>query len=321
MLKTYNSIEDYRPKGKTLITIGTFDGVHLGHQKILKKLVQQAKSKGLQPAILTFFPHPRMVLQQDHGIKLINTIAEKIQILDQLGIEHLIIHKFTKDFSRLTAIEFVRDVLVNQLQIGKIIIGYDHRFGRNRTANIQDLVEYGAIYDFEVEEITAEEIGEVAISSTKIRNALLNGDVFTANNYLGYPYFFTGKVVAGKALGSTIGFPTANIAIPETYKLIPANGVYVVYSFIGDTRVYGMMNIGYNPTVADGASHIEVHFFDFNADLYKQYLQIHFLTRVRDEQKFENVKALQVQLAKDQVFSKNFVVQYESHYRAVKKNS
>ncbi|MCV6631526.1 MAG: bifunctional riboflavin kinase/FAD synthetase [Flavobacteriaceae bacterium] len=309
-MKTYKSIHDYSPKGKTLITIGTFDGVHLGHQKILKKLVAQAKQFDLEATILTFFPHPRMVLQQDSSIRLLNTIEEKSLLLEQIGIRHLIVQEFTQEFSRQTALEYVRDVLVNQLQIAKIMIGYDHRFGRNRTANIQDLREYGDLYDFEVEEITAKEIGEVAVSSTKVRNALIRGDIHTANTYLGYDYFLTGTVLSGKALGRTIGFPTANIYIEKVYKLIPAHGVYVIYSYIEGVLVFGMMNIGYNPTVADGDTHVEVHFFDFKGDLYHMELQIHCIARVRDEQKFENVEALQEQLAKDQMYCKTILQQY-----------
>ncbi len=296
---TVQNISKYDKTHPTAITIGTYDGVHIGHRKILERLINDARKTGLKSTVLTFFPHPRMVLQKDTDIKLLNTVAEKAQILENIGLDTLIIHPFTKKFSRLSATEFVRDILVNQLNIKKIIIGYDHRFGRNRNANINDLIAFGGTFDFEVEEIPAQEIDDVSVSSTKIRRALQEGDVKTANTYLGYEYMLTATVEKGKGLGKEIHFPTANLHIAESYKLIPKNGVYVVKADMGGKEVYGMMNIGYNPTVNGTQKRIEVHFFDFDADLYGRQVQVRVLERIRDEHKFESIEALQQQLRKD----------------------
>ncbi len=296
---TVQSISNYDKEHPTAITIGTFDGVHIGHRKILKRLIKNSKDLGLKSTVLTFFPHPRMVLQKDADLKLLNTIDEKIMILEELGLDYLIIHPFTKEFSRFSATEFVRDILVNSLRTKKIIIGYDHRFGRNRDANINDLIAFGSALDFEVEEIPAQEIDDVSVSSTKIRKALEEGNIVTANKYLGYPYMLTGLVKKGKGLGRQLNFPTANLMIKESYKLIPKNGVYVVQSIIGNSSVNGMMNIGYNPTVSGKEKSIEIHFFDFDEDLYNQKLQIDILGRIRDEHKFESVEALKNQLLND----------------------
>ncbi|MCW5517825.1 bifunctional riboflavin kinase/FAD synthetase [Muriicola sp. Z0-33] len=299
------SISKYDKKRATAITIGTFDGVHIGHRKILERLINSAKKRNLQATVLTFFPHPRMVLQKDAGIKLLNTMEEKALIMEQIGVDYLIIHPFTMKFSRLSATDFVRDILVNSLKTKKVIIGYDHRFGRNRTANINDLVAFGAALDFEVEEIPAQEIDDISISSTKIRNALAEGDINTANSYLGYPYMLTGKVIKGKGLGKKLNFPTANLYVEEQYKLIPKNGVYVVKSIFQGEQIYGMMNIGYNPTVnmekpeeADQKS-IEIHFLNFEGNLYDEKLQVQILERIRDEHKFDSLEALKLQLQKD----------------------
>ena len=261
---TVQSISKYDKRHPTAITIGTFDGVHIGHRKILDRLIKNAATLDLKSTVLTFFPHPRMVLQKDSDIKLLNTIGEKTKILRELRLDQLIVHPFTKEFSRLSATEFVRDILVNDLKTKKIIIGYDHRFGRNRNANITDLRAFGSALDFQVEEIPAQEIDEVSVSSTKIRKALEEGDVQTANTYLGYPYMLTGLIQKGKGLGRQINFPTANLHIQETYKLVPKNGVYVVQSDLFGEKVYGMMNIGYNPTVEGKEKSTEVHFFDFD---------------------------------------------------------
>ncbi|MDO6516503.1 bifunctional riboflavin kinase/FAD synthetase [Zobellia uliginosa] len=296
---TVQSISKYDKLHPTAITIGTFDGVHIGHREILERLIKTAAALDLKSTVLTFFPHPRMVLQKDTNIKLLNTIAEKTKILEALGLDLLIIHPFTQEFSRLSATEFVRDNLVNQLHTKKIIIGYDHRFGRNRNANITDLRAFGSTFNFDVEEISAQEIDAVSVSSTKIRKALEAGDIATANTYLGYNYMLTGSIQKGKGLGRQIGFPTANLHIPETYKLVPKNGVYVVQSNLMGKTVFGMMNIGYNPTVEGKEKTIEVNFFDFDQDLYGQELQIDILHRIRDEHKFESVEALKRQLEKD----------------------
>ncbi|UAB76743.1 bifunctional riboflavin kinase/FAD synthetase [Mesoflavibacter sp. SCSIO 43206] len=291
----------------TVLTIGTFDGVHIGHQKIIKRLVEISEIKNLTPSLLTFFPHPRMVLQKDANIKLINTIDEKKDILKQFGISNLVIKEFTKEFSRLTAEDFVKNILVDHLKAKHIIIGYDHHFGRNRNANIEDLKQFGKDFDFEVEEISKQDINDVAVSSTKIRAALQEGNIKTANTYLGYNFMLTGKVIDGKKLGQTINYPTANLHIEENYKLIPKHGVYIVKSIIDNITVYGMMNIGHNPTVNGKHQTIETHFFDFNKDLYGQNLKIELLQRLRDEQKFNSVEELQSQLHIDKNNALEFI--------------
>lgn len=298
-LKIFHSIHDFVSTKKTILTLGTFDGVHIGHKKILEKVIQNTFNSDYESVVLTFFPHPRMVLQEKSEIKLLNTITEKIDLLEKIGIQNLIIHPFDETFSKLTAEEFVKTILVDQLHIQKIIIGYDHRFGRNRTANINDLITYGDQFDFEVEQITVQEINDVSISSTKIRNALLEGNMELANKYLGYEYSLSGKVNKGKQLGRTIGFPTANLKIEEDYKLIPQDGVYVVQSTINKKLVKGIMNIGNNPTVDGKNKSIEVHYFDFNEDLYHKKVSVSILHRIRSEQKFENVSQLKKQLELD----------------------
>ncbi|WP_419213569.1 bifunctional riboflavin kinase/FAD synthetase [Maribacter sp. X9] len=304
---TVRSISKYNEVYPTVITIGTFDGVHIGHRKILDKIINHAKNTALKSAVLTFFPHPRMVLQKDADIKLLNTVDEKIAILERLGLDILIIHPFTMEFSRLTATEFVRDILVNTLNIKKVIIGYDHRFGRNRNANITDLIAFGNALDFSVDEIPAQEIDAVSVSSTKIRKALEAGDIETANSYLGYEYMLTGTIVRGKGNGKKLGFPTANLSIAESYKLIPKNGAYTVKSTLNGETVYGMMNIGFNPTLNGTEKSVEVNFFDFDADLYGKKIQVDILARLREEHKFESVDALKGQLAKDKKKSLEFI--------------
>ena len=296
---------DYKRIKDSVVTIGTFDGVHIGHQKIISQLVDIAKTNDLQALVLTFFPHPRMVVQKDSDIKLINTIDEKAAQLQELGVDHLVVKEFTKSFSRLTALEYVRDVLVNKLKVKHIIVGYDHHFGRNRTATIDDLIEFGKFYDFEVTQIDAQEIGDVAVSSTKIRTALHEGKMKIANQFLGYDFMLTGIVVKGKGLGSNLNFPTANIYIEESYKLIPKEGVYLVQSNLNGHQTYGMMNIGKNPTVSqDNKTHIEVHFFDFDGDLYGKTLKIELLDHLRSEIKFPNIDALKEQLKNDKSTAK-----------------
>ncbi len=306
---TTKDIYNYDEQHPIAITIGTFDGVHIGHKKILERLISNAKELGFKSTLLTFFPHPRMVLQKDAKIKLLNTINERSKIIKDLGLEQLIIHPFTEDFSRLSATEFVRDILVNKLKTKKIIIGYDHRFGRNRNANINDLISFGSTLEFDVEEISAQEINEVSVSSTKIRRALEDGDVKTANSYLGYPYMLTGIVKKGKGLGRTLNFPTANLFIEEDYKLIPRKGVYAVQSYINGSKVFGMMNIGNNPTVGGTSLSIEIHFFDFNDDLYSKEIQIDILDRIRDEYKFNSVDELKLQLKKDKIATLQIVTE------------
>ena len=300
-MKIVNSIKSFSANKPTIVTIGTFDGVHLGHKKILEQIVENAHSQNCESLVLTFFPHPRTILQADSEMKQLNTLAEKTNLLSALGIDNLVIHPFDAAFSRLTAEEFVKQDLVDTFKIKKIIIGHDHRFGRNRTANIDDLIEFGNKFGFEVEEISAKEINEVSISSTKIRNALTEGNIELANNYLGYYYSLTGIVSKGKQLGRTIGFPTANIKIVEEYKLIPQNGVYIVQSNLDGIMYHGMMNIGTRPTVDGTTQTIEIHFFDFQKELYNQKITISLSHRMRSEQKFESVDALKKQLDKDKI--------------------
>lgn len=300
-MKIVNSIKSFSANKPTIVTIGTFDGVHLGHKKILEQIVENAHSQNCESLVLTFFPHPRTILQADSEMKQLNTLAEKTNLLSALGIDNLVIHPFDAAFSRLTAEEFVKQDLVDTFKIKKIIIGHDHRFGRNRTANIDDLIEFGNKFGFEVEEISAKEINEVSISSTKIRNALTEGNIELANNYLGYYYSLTGIVSKGKQLGRTIGFPTANIKIVEEYKLIPQNGVYIVQSNLDGIMYHGMMNIGTRPTVDGTTQTIEIHFFDFQKELYNQKITISLSHRMRSEQKFESVDALKKQLYKDKI--------------------
>lgn len=291
----------------TVVTIGTFDGVHIGHQKIIKKLVENAQANNWESAVLTFFPHPRMVLQKDADIKLINTIDERAKLLEALGLDHLVIHPFTMEFSRMGAEAFVENILVKALNAKKVIIGYDHRFGRNRNADIEDLKGFGEQFGFEVEEISKQELEDVAVSSTKIRKALEAGDITQANQYLGASIMLTGTVVKGKSIGRTIGYPTANLAIAESYKLIPAQGVYVVQSQIKGKTVYGMMNIGTNPTVGGHDQTVETYFFDFEADLYGQDLEIKVLKRIREEKHFNAVEELIVAMEEDEAFSRAYI--------------
>ncbi|WP_231961654.1 bifunctional riboflavin kinase/FAD synthetase [Urechidicola croceus] len=289
------------------MTIGTFDGVHIGHQKIIEQLLNASKKKKETSVLLTFFPHPRMVLQKDSNIKLINTIEEKSKLLEKLGLNELIIHPFNRDFSRLTAFEFVRDILVNKLNISKLIIGYDHHFGKNREGNFEQLKEYGEMFGFEVEEIPAQNLNDIAVSSTKIRRALEEGLIEKANNYLGYNFMLSGEVVKGNNLGTKIGFPTANISIKEDYKLIPKTGVYAVKSTIDSITYYGMMNIGNRPTIEGKHQTIEVNFFEVDINLYNRTIEIELLSFLRDEQKFESIDNLKNQIQKDKVSIKKII--------------
>ena len=291
----------------SVITIGTFDGVHIGHQKIIERLVKTGQDKNLKSVILTFFPHPRMVIQPDFKIQLLHTINERRDLLKMFGIDNLIVKEFTKDFANLSAQDYVKKILVDELNVKHIIIGYDHHFGKDRKANIDDLRTYGNIYGFTVEEISAQDIENVAVSSTKIRQALLDGDIETANAYLGYPYFITGHVIQGKGIGKTLNFPTANLNIEKEYKLIPKHGVYVVRSKLQGDVVYGMMNIGVNPTFNDKKQSIEVHFFNTAQDLYNTTLKVELLHRLRDEQKFDSKNELMQQLNTDKKHSEEFI--------------
>ena len=298
-LRIFNSINDFTATKKTIVTLGTFDGVHIGHNAILDKICKVAKHENLESVILTFFPHPRKIVSNNYDIKLLNTIEEKSVLLEKIGIQNFIVHPFDKTFSELSPREFVTQVLVEKLNIQKIIIGHDHKFGKDRAADFNDLINFGKEFGFEVEEISAQQINEVSVSSTRIRNSLLEGNVSLAKDYLGYPYVLTGNVVKGNQLGRTINFPTANIEIPEDYKLIPKNGVYIVTANVSNQTVFGMMNIGVKPTLGENKLAIEVHLLDFDKDIYNQKIQVQLLERLRDEQKFESFEALKLQLEVD----------------------
>jgi riboflavin kinase/FMN adenylyltransferase len=301
-LRIFNDLDAIGEIQNPVVTIGTFDGVHLGHQKILQTLRDEAKSVQGESVLLTFYPHPRMVLfPESHGMKLLQTQVEKIEKLEKNGLQNIVIYPFSFEFSRLTALEFVRDILVNKLHVRKIVIGYDHQFGKNREGSIAYLKDIAETYEFEVIEIPAQDIDEVNVSSTKIREALLQGDVQRANMFLGEPYQLSGTVIRGRALGRTIGFPTANIEVNSNIKLIPGIGVYAVEVLI-DGQVYrGMLNIGLRPTVVStDVVNLEVHILDFQQDIYDKNITVRFIERVRDEQKFESVEALKEQLKNDE---------------------
>ena len=295
-MKVIRSIAAFNSSEKTIVTIGTFDGIHIGHKKILKNLISTANKEGKKSVLLTFFPHPRMVLQKDKAILLLNTLDEKSMLLENMGLDYLIIHPFSKEFSRLTALDFVRDILVNKLNTSKLIIGYDHHFGKNREGNIHQLREYSSLFDFNIEEIPAQDIDDVSVSSTKIRTALKEGNLKTANTYLGYQYMLSGIVVSGKQLGGTIGFPTANIEVKEPYKLIPSSGVYIIKTQINTVVFSGIMNIGFNPTVLGKHQTIEAHLFNFSEDLYGKKITVTLIHFLREEQKFNSVEELVDQL-------------------------
>jgi len=299
-MKIYRSIEDYNEVKRSVVTIGTFDGIHLGHKKILSRLIKSSKNKDLNSVVLTFFPHPRIILNKYNEVKMIDTLDEKIIHLNEIGIDSLIIHPFDKNFSLLSANQFIKDFLVDKLKIKHIIIGYDHRFGKGREASVTDLKNYADDYDFTVEEIKAQEIEKITVSSTKIRNSINQGDIKTTEKYLGRYFNLTGKVVKGDGLGKKINYPTANIFIEETYKIIPKDGVYLVETIIEDKLFNGMMNIGHRPTIGTNVKSIEVHLFNFNEDIYGKVISIKMISKIRDEKKFSSIEALKEQLVKDE---------------------
>jgi len=306
-VKVYTGI-DYLPTIKNpVVTTGTFDGVHLGHQQIIERLKELAKGIEGETVLITFFPHPRQVLYpKEHGIKLLNTKEEKIELLSKAGINNLIIIPFTIEFSQMTSVDFIKKVLVEKLQTKRLVIGYDHHFGRNREGSFEHLKASGPVYGFTVEEIPAKDIDHVAISSTRIRTALETGDIKTANQHLGYNYFITGKVTKGEQLGRQLGFPTANIFIEEDYKLIPADGVYAVKVDVNSKQFEGMLNIGYRPTV-DGIKHsIEVNIFNLESDIYDETIRVYFFQRLRNEKKFSSVDNLKAQLKIDKQQTQEF---------------
>ena len=296
-MKVTKGLKNALSSHPSILTLGTFDGIHKGHRTIISKLTSESKKHDLKSIILTFFPHPRNIVSSKK-IKSISTIDEKIQIFSELDLDELIIQNFNKSFSEMGAEEFIK-LLVNNLNLKKIIVGYNHRFGKNRTADINVLIDFSVKYDFEVVQIKAFEVEKIKISSTKIRNAISDGNIDVCNNYLGYNFNINGIVVKGKSIGKSIGFPTANINIAEEYKIIPKNGVYLVRCFFEKNKFYGMMNIGYNPTFGSNKKTIEVNIFDFNRDLYDKNIRIEFLKFIRDEIKFDNAEELQNQLIED----------------------
>lgn len=301
-MKVYRSLDELPLIKNAIVTQGTYDGVHAAHKVILNRLKQIAKQRNGETVVMTFEPHPRMVLfPDDHGLKLLNTLDEKIEALEAEGIDHLVILPFTKEFSRLTSLQFIRDIIVNKIGTKVLVIGYNHRFGKNREGSFEHLKEYAGLYGFEVEEISEQDIDEVAVSSTRIRKALEAGDVALAAKYLGRFYTIQGTVKKGRQLGRTIGFPTANVQTSDPNKLIPADGVYAVKVFINNRIVKGMLNSGVRPTV-DGTTHaVEVHLFDFDEDIYDQSIKIAFVDKLRDETKFDGLEALTNQLQKDKL--------------------
>ena len=298
-MKKINGVKNFSINSPSILTLGTFDGVHKGHQKILKKLKYEAKKDNLKSIVLTFFPHPRTVLNPDFNLKLINTIEERTRLFEKSEIDILITHPFDKNFSELSPDQFVKNILVNKLKIKKILIGYDHRFGKNRTAGFKDLKIFGLKYGFEVIEISVEEKNKVSISSTKIRNSIIEGDIKTAKSYLGYDFSLKGEVVNGNAIGRTIGFPTANLNINQDYKLIPKNGVYLIRTILDGKKVYGMMNIGVKPTLKSKDTSIEVNLFEWGGDLYGKVIEVFILHYIREEKKFDSLIKLGNQIKLD----------------------
>ncbi|MET1168542.1 MAG: bifunctional riboflavin kinase/FAD synthetase [Flavobacteriales bacterium] len=298
-MKVYQSLAEFNTLNCAVATTGTFDGVHLGHKKILSQLVQTAHKVGGESVLLTFSPHPRLVLQPDVELQLLTSLEEKIGLLEQTGLDHLIIHPFTKEFSRTPSLEFVREILVNQLGVKQLVIGYDHHFGRNREGSFHHLKEFGPIYGFEVEEIPALDIDAVNISSTKIRTALTEGNVELATTYLGHPYIIGGEVIKGDQIGRSIGFPTANLDINFQHKLIPADAVYAGYVRLNGEHHKAMANIGRRPTVRSNRRSVEIHLLDFEGDLYGQRLHFAVGHRLRDVMNFNSLDALKTQLALD----------------------
>jgi riboflavin kinase/FMN adenylyltransferase len=299
-MKVYHNINEFKPVNNAVVTIGTFDGVHLGHRKIIARIKELAAECGGETVILTFFPHPRMILHpEDESIKLINTIHEKAQLLEELGIDHLIITPFSRDFSNQGAEDYIRDVLVNTIGTKKIVIGYDHRFGKDRLGGLEDLLKFAPVYDYEVIEIPEQDIHDVAVSSTRIRTALLEGEIELANEFLGYPFFITGKVGRGDKIGRQIGYPTANIIIEENYKLIPCDGIFSAKVKVRGETYKGMAYIGTRPTINGVTRNIEVNIFDFDTEIYGEDLQMAFYHFVRGDVKFTGLDGLIIQLAKD----------------------
>ncbi|KEQ31620.1 bifunctional riboflavin kinase/FAD synthetase [Pedobacter antarcticus] len=299
-MKIYNNLAEFKRLDHAVVTIGTYDGVHFGHRKIISRLCDLAKSNGGESVILTFFPHPRLIIDpENQDLKMINTIEEKAEMLEKLGVDHLIITPFTRDFSNLSPDEYIREILVDTIGLKNLIVGYDHRFGKNRSGGMKELLESASKLGFEVEQIDEQDINDVAVSSTKIRESLLNGNVALAATYLGYPFSLYGPVIKGDKIGRTIGFPTANIFIEQAYKLIPSDGIYAVTISMENQNYRGMAYIGQRPTINGMTRNIEVNIFDFDREIYGQYIKMNFMEFLRHDVKFTGLEALKIQLQKD----------------------
>ncbi len=310
-MKIYQKLSDFKPNGRAVVTIGTFDGVHLGHQKILKRLKEKAIEVNGESVVLTFWPHPRLVVSPNEDkLKLLTTIDEKTEILDKIGIDHLLILPFTREFSELSAEKYIEDILLEAIGTQTLVIGYDHRFGKNREGGIDYLIKNANRYQIDIEEISRQEIEKITISSTKIRKSLESGDVKTANGLLNRNYSFEGPIVKGRQLGRTIGFPTANVAVQKNYKLIPSNGVYASKIHLRNEEFYGIMNIGNRPTVDGIGRTQEVHIFDFVDDIYGEIIKVEVLEFIREEKKFDSIQDLIKQIEIDCVACKTIISKY-----------
>lgn len=301
-MRVFYGLDQFQGVEKPVFTTGTFDGVHVGHKKIIAQLNQKAQEIGGESVLFTFYPHPRMVIFPDQNdLKLLLTQDEKIKKLQEAGLQNLIIHPFTKEFSKLSAFEYTRDILVNTINVNTVVVGYDHRFGKNREGDFDLLADHAEIFGFNIQEIEAIDIESINVSSTKIRQALEEGDIDKANTYLTTPFILGGRVVHGKKLGTKLQFPTANLEINDVHKILPKNGVYIISGRINDgSELQGMMNIGVRPTVGSNLKRsVEVHFFGINEELYGEYVEVSLLSRLRDEKKFNGIDELKLQLTAD----------------------
>lgn len=309
-MKVHYGIDNFIPLKRATVTSGTFDGVHFGHQQILAHLRNTAKKDDSETVLITFWPHPRFTLQPEEAkksLKLLMNLDEKIAHLEKEGLDHLVVIEFNTEFSQMSSMEFVQKILIEKINTTKLVIGYDHRFGKNREGGFDYLKTHQEEFGFEVEEITKQEIENAGVSSTAIRKALLeDGDVKSANKYLKYNYSFEGEVVSGNKIGRKIGFPTANIQLHDQFKLLPKSGVYAVRIWVEGQLLNGMMNIGKRPTVTEGTFQtIEVNIFDFSSDIYGQSVRVEFIEHIRDEMKFDGVESLIEQLYKDKEVAKS----------------
>jgi len=308
-VKIYNSIEEFSPDFKVVLTLGTFDGVHIGHQSIVRQLNKNAQKIGGESVLLTFYPHPRYVIfPDDQKLKLLTTIEERSRMLENYGLDHLIIQEFTPEFSRIKSVNFVRDVLVNKLKVNKLIIGYDHHFGRNREGNFQELANLSDLYGYEIQKIEPQRHQDVSVSSSKIRKLILEDEIKTASDYLGHLFCLKGKIVKGKQIGRSIGYPTANILIDNKWKLLPTDGSYAVWAEVDGQKYKAMMNIGFNPTFPPDKRTVEVHILDFNEDIYGKEMRVSVVQKLRNEKKFNSVGELKKTLEIDENKVRNILI-------------